>query len=116
MQALVNPHQGILNSYFYNSRINTINHNVLNIQRMVDCRTDGTIVAAGYSEIANSAITGNVTVVSALSDVRPTGIFCSQFSAITWTGPLSLDASSNYYFVNSGSSLVGGKTILYSLL
>jgi hypothetical protein len=115
IQSLVDPQQGQLNSYFYNSRINIINHNGLRIQRMVDSRTDGTITAAVYSEITNSAINGNVTVTAAASDVPPTGIFSSQFSTITWTGPLNLDTASNYYFVNSGSTLVGTKTILFSL-
>jgi len=113
-QALVNPQQGILNSYFYNSRINTINHIGLNIQRMLDSRSDGTLVAAGYSEITNSQINGSVTVGSALADVPPTGIFSSQFGTITWTGPLTLDTASNYYFVSSSSTLVGTKTILSS--
>ena len=83
---------------------------------MVDCRSDGTITAAVYSEITNSAINGNVTVTAEASDVPPTGIFSSQFSTITWTGPLVLDTASNYYFVNSGSTLVGAKTILFSLV
>lgn len=116
-QAAVNPFEGQLNSYFYHSRLNTINFSGLRIQRMMDCRSEGTIVAAVYSEIANSAINGNVTIGGASSDVPPTGIFSSQFSTITWTGPLVLDAASNYYFVNSGSILaVGPKTILHSLL
>ena len=115
MQALVDPHQGQLNSYLYNTRINTINHNGLRIQRMVDCRSDGTIIAAVYSEISNSAINGNVTVGATAADVPPTGIFSSQFSTITWTGPLTLDTASNFYFVSSGSTLVGAKTILFSL-
>lgn len=115
MQAPVNPHQGILNSYFYNSRVTTINHNGLRIQRMVDCRSDGTITAAGYSHITNTRIRGNVTVGAALADVPPTGIFSSQFDTITWTGPLTLDTASNFYFFTSGSTLFGVKTILFSL-
>ncbi|OIJ18548.1 hypothetical protein BKP45_19080 [Anaerobacillus alkalidiazotrophicus] len=111
----VNPHQGILNTYIYNSRINIMNKPGLRIQRMVDSRSDGTINVAGYSHITNSLINGNVTVTSALADVPPTGIFSSQFGNITWTGPLRLDTASNFYFVNSGSTLVGVKTILFSI-
>lgn len=37
------------------------------------------------------------------------------FSTVTWTGQLTLDTSSNLYFVNSGSTLVGLKTVLFSL-
>lgn len=108
-------HMGNLNTYLYHSRINTMVHTGLNIQRMVDSTSDGTINVRGYSHITNSSINGNVTVTLALSDVPPTGIFSSQFATITWTGPLTLDAASNYYFVNSGSTLVGAKTILFSL-
>ncbi|MTI57027.1 DNRLRE domain-containing protein [Geosporobacter ferrireducens] len=108
-------HMGILNTYVYNSRINNMVHNGLRIQRMVDSRTDGTVNVAGYSHITNSFINGSMTVSAALTDVPPTGIFSSQFSTITWTGPLVLDTASNFYFVNSGSTLVGAKTILFSL-
>lgn len=108
-------HMGNLNTYLYNSRINTMVHNGLNIQRMVDSQSDGTINVRGYSHITNTLINGAVTVTLALSDVPPTGIFSSQFATITWTGPLTLDAASNFYFVNSGSTLVGAKTILFSL-
>lgn len=111
-----NPHMGILNTYMYNSRVNVVNDPGLRIQRMVDCQSDGAITTAGYSEITNSNISGNVTVGAALADVSPTGIFSSQFATITWTGPLTLDAASNYYFVTSGSTLVGTKTILNSLV
>lgn len=108
-------HMGILNTYIYNSRINMMVHNGLRIQRMVDSRISGTINVAGYSEITNTFISADVTVGAALSDVPPTGIFSSQFSTITWTGPLNLDAASNYYFVTSVSTLIGVKTILHSL-
>ncbi|WP_440117307.1 hypothetical protein [Paenibacillus sp. QZ-Y1] len=108
-------HMGNLNTYLYHSRINTMVHNGLNIQRMVDSASDSTINVRGYSHITNSTINGSVTVTLALSDVPPTGIFSSQFATITWTGPLTLDAASNYYFVNSGSTLIGTKTVLFSL-
>ncbi|WP_229522505.1 hypothetical protein [Paenibacillus monticola] len=108
-------HMGNLNTYLYYSRINTMVHNGLNIQRMVDSQSDGLVNVRGYSHITNTLISGNVTVTLALSDVPPTGIFSSQFGAITWTGPLTLDTASNFYFVNSGSTLVGTKTILFSL-
>ncbi|PEC43102.1 hypothetical protein CON11_19620 [Priestia megaterium] len=107
-------HMGILNNYMYNSRINNMTHNGLRIQRMVDSRSDGIVNVAGYSEITNSFIGGNVTVVTAFTDVPPTGIFSSQFANIIWTGPLTLDTASNFYFVNSGSTLTGTKTILFS--
>jgi hypothetical protein len=109
------PHQGITNAYIYNSRVNTINDGGLRIQRMVDSTSDGTLVVAGYSHITNTFINGNVTAGGAFSDVPPTGIFNSQFSTITWTGPLVLDTASNYYFVNSASTLVGAKTVLFSM-
>ncbi|PKM94267.1 MAG: hypothetical protein CVU84_12480 [Firmicutes bacterium HGW-Firmicutes-1] len=115
MPSPIGPHQGLLNTYIYNSRINNMFHDGLRIQRMVDSRSDGFIDMDGYSHITNSFINGIVIVGSALADVPPTGIFSSQFGAITWTGPLVLDTSSNFYFVNSGSTLVGDKTILYSL-
>jgi hypothetical protein len=83
---------------------------------MVDCVLNGSITAAGYSDILNSNIQGNVTIPAAISDVPPTGIFSSQFGAITWTGPLVLDAASNYFFVNNGATLIGAKTVLNSLL
>jgi hypothetical protein len=108
-------HMGILNTYMYNSRINTMVHNGLRIQRMVDSHSNSTINVAGYSEITNSYIEGSVTVGSALSDVPPAGIFSSQFGTIAWNGPLVLDAASNYYFVNSGSTLTGTKTVLFSI-
>ena len=82
---------------------------------MSDSRSDGTINVAVYTNIINSLINGNVTVTAASSDVPPTGIFSSQFGTITWTGPITLDTASNYYFVNSGSTLIGAKTILFSL-
>ncbi|WP_070000701.1 hypothetical protein [Cellulosilyticum sp. I15G10I2] len=115
MQAAVDSHQGQLNTYIYNSRVNIINHVGLRIQRMVDSVSDGTITAAVYSHITNMAINGNVTIGAASGDVPPTGIFSSQFSTITWTGPLVLDTASNFYFVSSASILVGAKTILFSL-
>jgi hypothetical protein len=115
IQAVVNPQQGILNAYIYNSRVNIINHTGFRIQRMVDSVSSGTITAAAYAHITNTAINGNVTIGTATSDTPPTGIFSSQFSTITWTGPLTLDAASNYYFVSSGSILVGAKTILFSI-
>ena len=115
-QDPVNPHMGILNMYHYHSRSNVINHNGLRIQRMFDSRSDGTVNAAAYSNIMNSLISGNMNIPQASSDVPPTGIFNSQFGTITWTGPLTLDAASNYYFVNSGSTLTGTKTILNSLV
>ena len=115
MQDVGDPHQGILNTYIYHGRVNVINHNGLRIQRMVDSASDGTINAAAYSHITNTVINGNVTIGSASSDVPPTGIFSSQFGTITWTGPLVIDTASNYYFVNSGSTLIGGKTVLFSL-
>ena len=108
-------HMGNLNTYIYHSRINTMVHTGVNIQRMVDSQSDGIINVRGYSHITNTNINGAVTVTLALSDVPPTGIFSSQFGTITWTGPLTLDAASNYYFVNSGSTLTGTKTILFSL-
>ncbi|QTH41385.1 NTTRR-F1 domain [Cohnella sp. LGH] len=107
-------HMGILNAYFYNSRINTMVHNGLRIQRMMDCRTDGTINVAGYNEISNTLIGGNVTM-AVLADTPPIGIFSSQFNTITWMGNITLDTSSNYYFVNSGSTLTGTKTVLFSI-
>jgi len=109
-------HMGNLNTYLYHSRINTMVHNGINIQRMVDSQSDGIINVRGYSHITNTFINGAVTVTLALADVPPTGIFSSQFSTIAWTGPLTLDAASNYYFVNSGSTLTGAKTVLFSLL
>ena len=115
-QDPVDPHMGILNMYHYHSRSNVINHNGLRIQRMFDSRSDGTVNAAAYSNIMNSLISGNMNIPQTSSDVPPTGIFNSQFGTITWTGPLTLDAASNYYFVNSGSSLTGTKTILNSLM
>jgi hypothetical protein len=113
-------HMGILNSYFYNSRLNSGTaqstvHNGLRIQRMVDSRSSGTVNVAGYSNIISTWFEGNVTVGAALADTPPTGIFSSQFNTITWTGPLTLDTASNYYFVNTGSTLVGAKTILFDL-
>ncbi|MEK3793892.1 hypothetical protein MKX42_19340 [Paenibacillus sp. FSL R7-0204] len=108
-------HMGNLNTYLYHSRINTMVHNGLNIQRMVDSQSDGVINVRGYSHITNTTINAAVTVTLALSDVPPTGIFSSQFATITWTGPLTLDTSSNYYFVNSGSTLIGTKTVLFSV-
>ena len=39
-------HMGQVNSYFYNSRLNTAVHNGMRIQRMLDSRTDGTINVA----------------------------------------------------------------------
>ncbi|CAM4518554.1 hypothetical protein [Paenibacillus typhae] len=108
-------HMGNLNTYLYHSRINTMVHTGLNIQRMVDSQSDGIVNVRGYSHITNTNINGAVTVTLALSDVPPTGIFSSQFGTITWTGPLTLDTASNYYFVNSGSILTGTKTILFSL-
>ncbi|MEK3747200.1 hypothetical protein NYE25_03050 [Paenibacillus sp. FSL E2-8871] len=108
-------HMGNLNTYLYHSRINTMVHTGLNIQRMVDSQSDGIINVRGYSHITNTNIIGAVTVTLALADVPPTGIFSSQFGTITWTGPLTLDAASNYYFVNSGSTLIGTKTVLFSL-
>jgi hypothetical protein len=116
IQDLIDPHQGQLNTYIYNSRTNIINHNGLRIQRMVDSRSDGTVNVAVYSHITNSTINGNTTVTSASADVPPTGIFSSQFGTITWTGPLVLDTSSNFYFVNSGSTLIGAKTVLFSIV
>ncbi|WP_372629300.1 NTTRR-F1 domain [Cohnella sp.] len=107
-------HMGILNAYFYNSRVNTMVHNGLRIQRMMDCRTGGTINVAGYNEISNTLIGGNVTIGGVLADTPPIGIFSSQFNMITWTGNITLDTSSNYYFVNSGSNLTGTKTVLFS--
>jgi hypothetical protein len=88
----------------------------MRIQRMVDSRSDGTVIAAAYSHITNSTILGNTTVTSASADVPPTGIFSSQFATITWTGPLVLDTSSNFYFISSGSLLIGAKTILFSVV
>ena len=109
-------HMGQLNTYIYNSRLSgSVVHNGLRLQRLVDSRTDGVINIAVYSHISNSSILGNVTVTAASSDVPPTGIFSSQFSTITWTGPLTLDTASNFYFVGSGSTLVGAKTVLYSI-
>ncbi|SFX01415.1 hypothetical protein SAMN04487866_101198, partial [Thermoactinomyces sp. DSM 45891] len=108
------PHQGQLNSYIYNSRVNIINHTGFRLQRMVDSISNGALTMAVYSHITNSTISGNVTVGAASSDVPPTGIFSSQFTNITWTGPLTLDTSSNYYFITSGSTLVGAKTVLFN--
>ena len=109
-------HMGQLNTYVYNSRLSgSVIHNGLRLQRLVDSRTDGVLNIAVYTHISNSSILGNVTVTAASSDVPPTGIFSSQFSTITWTGPLTLDTASNFYFVSSGSTLVGTKTILFSL-
>ncbi|WP_028545590.1 hypothetical protein [Paenibacillus taiwanensis] len=107
-------HMGILNTYIYNSRINTMIHNGLRIQRMVDSRSDGTINVDAYSNITSTSINGNVTVNSASSDVPPTGIFSSQFGSITWSGPLTLDTSSNYYFNLSATLMTGPKVILFS--
>jgi len=114
MQAPFRPQEGELNCYFYNSSIGSIAHNDLKIQRMVDCEV-GSIVAAGYCHITNSFIRDNVSFAAALSDVRPTGVFNSQFGTISWVGPLEIDTASNYYFVTSGSTLVGTKTVLYSI-
>lgn len=114
----VDPHQGITNTYIYNSRINIINDPGLRIQRMVDSLTDGTITAGAYAHITNTFIGGSVTVAAVGvvgNDVPPIGIFSSQFATITWTGPLVIDVASNYYFVNSASTLVGVKTILFSI-
>jgi hypothetical protein len=112
----VDPHQGVIHAHIYGSRLQgTLNHPGMRIQRLVDSRTDGAINAAGYSHISNSHINGNVTMASALTDMPPTGIFNSQFSTITWTGPLVLDPPSNFRFVSSGSTLIGAKTILFSL-
>ena len=109
-------HMGQLNTYVYNSRLSgSVVHNGLRLQRLVDSRTDGVVNIAVYSHISNSSILGNVTVTAASSDVPPTGIFSSQFSTITWTGPLTLDTASNFYFVSSGSTLVGAKTVLFSV-
>lgn len=108
-------HMGQLNTYVYNSRLSgSVIHNGLRLQRLVDSRTDGVINIAVYSNIANSWIRGNVTVTAASSDVPPTGIFSSHFNPITWNGPLTLDTASNFYFVSSGSTLVGTKTVLFS--
>ncbi|WP_179134083.1 NTTRR-F1 domain [Halobacillus massiliensis] len=113
---MADPHQGQINTYIYHSRVNTIVDPGVRIQRMVDSQSDGILNVAVYSEISNSYIAGSVTVGGASSDVPPTGVFNSQFATITWTGPLTLDAASNYYFVNSGSTLMmGAKTILFSL-
>gem|GEM_PF-4761946 len=114
MQAPFMPQQGELNCYFYNSNIGSISHNDLKIQRMVDCKV-GDMTVAGYSNITNTFISGNVSVTAALSDVRPTGIFNSQFNTIAWNGPLVIDSASNYYFVNSGSVLSGAKTVLFDI-
>ncbi|WP_089283844.1 NTTRR-F1 domain [Anaerovirgula multivorans] len=111
----VDPHMGILNTYIFNSRITNMIKPGLRIQRMVDVRVDGTINVAGYSNIVSTWFRGDVTVASALADVPPTGIFNSQFNMITWTGPLVLDTASNFYFVNTGSTLVGVKTVLFSI-
>ncbi|MFA9556962.1 hypothetical protein ACERII_06650 [Evansella sp. AB-rgal1] len=109
-------HQGQINTYVYNSRLSgSVIHNGLRLQRLVDSRTDGDLTIAVYSHISNSLILGNVTVTAVSFDVPPTGIFSSQFANITWTGPLRLDTASNFYFVDSGSTLVGTKTILFSL-
>ena len=109
-------HMGQLNTYVYNSRLSgSVVHNGLRLQRLVDSRTDGVVNIAVYSHISNSLILGNVTVVAASADVPPTGIFSSQFSTITWTGPLVLDTASNFYFISSGSTLVGAKTVLFSV-
>nr|WP_277998048.1 collagen-like protein [Bacillus cereus] len=108
-------HMGILNTYIYNTQINSMVHNGLRIQHMVDSRSNGTIDIAGYSYITNTLINGNITIGTVLADVPPTGIFNSQFSTITWTGPLTLDTTSNYYFINSGATLIGTKIILFSL-
>ncbi|MGD6993309.1 hypothetical protein [Sutcliffiella horikoshii] len=109
-------HTGQLNTYIYSSRLSgDVTHTALRLQRLVDSRTDGVMNIAVYSNISNSYINGNVTVGGASADVRPTGIFSSQFSDITWTGPLVLDTASNYYFVTSTSTLIGGpKTLLYN--
>ncbi|PFG12762.1 collagen triple helix repeat protein [Bacillus sp. es.036] len=112
---LVNPALGQLNTYIYHSRINIVDKPGMRINRMVDTRVDGTMNFTGYSNIVDSWIRGDVTVTSAISDVPPVGIYDTQFDTITWNGPLVLDTSSNYYFVTSGSSLIGIKTILYSL-
>ncbi|WP_404332371.1 hypothetical protein [Mesobacillus maritimus] len=109
-------HMGQLNTYVYNSRLTgSVVHNGLRLQRLVDSRTDVVINIAVYSHISNSTINGNVTVSAASSDVPPTGVFSSQFSTITWNGPLTLDTASNFYFVSSASTLVGAKTVLFSL-
>jgi hypothetical protein len=108
-------HTGLLSAWFFNSRFNSIAHTGLRIQRMVDCRTDGTINMSRYSLIDNTWFRGSVTVSSTTAgDVPPIGIFNSQFETITWNGPLRLDTASNFYFVNSGSTLVGTKTLLHS--
>lgn len=116
VQDVGDPHQGTVNAYVYGSRLQgMVSHPGMRLQRLVDSRTDGTINVAGYSHISNSHINGNVTVASALSDMPPTGIFNTQFGTITWTGPLVLDPPSNFRFVSSGSTLIGSKTILFSL-
>jgi hypothetical protein len=112
----VDPHQGVVNAYFHGSHLQgEVSVAGMRILRMVGSRTDGAINVAGYSHISNSHINGNVMVGAALPDMPPTGVYNTQFSTITWTGPLTLDTASNFYFVNSGSVLVGSKTILFSL-
>jgi hypothetical protein len=73
------------------------------------------MTVAGYSHISNTFISGNVIVAGSFGDVRPTGIFNSQFNTIAWNGPLVIDSASNYYFVNSGSVLSGAKTVLFDI-
>ncbi len=111
----VDPHQGTINTYIFNSRINNLTKPGLRIQRMVDTRVDGTINVAVYSNVTNTWFRGDVTITTTLVEVPPIGIFSSQFDTITWTGPLILDTASNFYFVNSVSTLVGTKTVLFSL-
>ncbi|MGD6875933.1 hypothetical protein [Bacillus infantis] len=91
----------------------TVIHNGLRLQRMVDSRSDSKIQIAVYSNILNSFIGGNVTANPA-ADVPPIGTFGSQFGTITWTGNLTLDGASNYYFVNSGSSVTGTKLVWFN--
>ncbi|MCA1036822.1 MULTISPECIES: hypothetical protein [Bacillus] len=107
-------HMGQLNTYAYNSWFaGTVIHNGLRLQRMVDSRSDSTMQIAVYSNILNSFIGGNVTANPA-TDVPPIGIFGTQFGTITWTGNLTLDGASNYYFGNSDSSVTGTKIVLFN--
>ncbi|WP_082232717.1 hypothetical protein [Halobacillus massiliensis] len=125
----VHPHRGTTNTYMYHSRVNTVNNPWIRIQRMVDCRSDGTMTISGYANIENCWIRGNVTAnagnILDPGDIPPIGVFNTQFDRpITWTfndpvpanRVLYIDPESNYYFNLSGSAISGGtKQVLFDL-
>ncbi|WP_229596331.1 collagen-like protein [Rossellomorea vietnamensis] len=106
-------HLGQLNTYLYHTRINTMVHSGLRIQRMFDCRADGIINVAAYNNILSTWFRANVNIPTVASELPPIGVFSSQFSTITWTGPLLLDGASNYYLMASSSTALT-KTVLFA--